>query len=61
MEKISTTHSKTRAPSGDLTHYLMEILHERGYQFTTTGGHDMVGDVKEKLCYWPSTLSRNCR
>ncbi|KAJ6254333.1 von willebrand factor a domain-containing protein 5a [Anaeramoeba flamelloides] len=51
FEVLKQTSLKMNFGGDRLTKYLGELLLERGYSLTTKAEREIVGDIKEKLCY----------
>lgn len=48
---ISNAVTRLDVTGSDLTDYLVKLLSERGYQFTSLAQREIVQDIKEKLSY----------
>ncbi|XP_005109965.1 actin, clone 302 [Aplysia californica] len=48
---ITDAITRTEVAGRDVTDYLMSLLNNRGYSFTTEADRLVADDIKEKLCY----------
>jgi len=48
---LSNAIGRVNLTAGDLTNYLMKLLIERGYSFTTSAEREIASNIKERLCY----------
>ncbi|KAH3759771.1 beta-actin [Pelomyxa schiedti] len=50
-EAIEGTVTRMELAGCDLSQYLLRMLTERGYSFTTPADNEVLRDIKQKLCY----------
>ena len=56
---LNYTIPKTLYAGQDMDWYLQTLLHSRGHQFTTTAEHEMVKEMKERVCFVSEDYDRD--